>query len=182
MELYNNSISGVRGLKPLELKPLELKPPELKPQPPQAHARSLDQPLTSSFCNSWSPLPSCARLAGNRRTHAFRLISISLCARARMDPQKPPPRTALLALKRRMDHLMRGRVEDSYWLLLGRSWSFLGALGRSCGALGRSWVGLGRSWAALGRSWGGLGRFGGALGTLLGAQKQIKNDPKSTPE
>ena len=144
---------------------MELKPPELKPQPPQAHARSLDQPLTGSFCNSWSPLPSCARLAGNRRTHAFRPISISqMCARVRMDPQKPPPRTALLAIKRRMDHLMRGRVEDSYWLLLGRSWSFLGALGRSCGALGRSWVGLGCSWAGLGRSWGALGSLWATLG------------------
>ena len=49
------SVSGVRELKPLELKPLtlELKPLELKPQPPQAHARSLDQPLTGSFCYSW---------------------------------------------------------------------------------------------------------------------------------
>ena len=96
-------------------------------------------------------------------------------AYVRMDPQKPPPRTALLALKRRMDHLMRGRVEDSYWLLLGRSWSFLGALGRSCGALGRSWVGLG-CWAGLGRSWGALGRSWGALGRSwrdLGAPKSI---------
>ena len=49
------SVSGVRELKPLELKPvtLELKPLELKPQPPEAHARSLDEPLTGSFCYSW---------------------------------------------------------------------------------------------------------------------------------
>ena len=48
-------VSGVRELKPLELKPLtlELKPLELKPQPPQTHARCLDQPLTGSFSYSW---------------------------------------------------------------------------------------------------------------------------------
>ena len=49
------SVSGVRELKPLELKPLtlELKPLVPKPQPPQAHARSLNQPLTGSFFYSW---------------------------------------------------------------------------------------------------------------------------------
>ena len=77
--------------------------------------------------------------------------------------------------------------------LLGRSWPLLAALGlllaaprpllgRSWPLLCRSWPLRGHSWAALGRSEDTLGPLLAALGPLLGAQKRIKNNPKSTLE